>query len=1110
MEWRSSSCCTASSEKKHAARPAAAGGRLPDSMGGPSNLEDTTGQSTAAAAAAAANSAPFPSQSAAVPPYVITTGEAMDAVAAQCERRGLTNAATWLSEMSLHALPCVLEAPLPSTGSLVFVVKELDGHMMHATLASAPTPSASSQQRQLRLQRLHRVALGYFRNGEFQRCHQAILHEIMQTGEPTPMPGAATALEAEGTPQAAGGDVPSLPAPEVVRGFRTTSLPPLLQFLGLYALFMDGMKAKQLTNNANAAGGAGGQQRAVHPHAHVLRAYLLEAMRNPVNTHRPAASHPDTVSPPRPSLRTSAAFTSASNNISTNIGSEKQGVTAPSFTRLEGAVAAEGWDPHTPSSMKQPWTISSASRVAGMKGDSAFPAVAGGGASASQITDGDSSAGSPPLSNFSPAINARNPPGDGSPDAASAAPAPPSANADIGAADLLHIDPYLTWLMGVVLRELRMRQECATFLLAAVTVNPLLRCAWEDLTSLVSREAQLAELDDALEGVEPSFMMDVFAAEVRGLLGVTPMSSMRLRTAATAAAVRRRERGEKDVGQGGALGASSPSPPSLSSTPLSAASPHAINGMSDAVGTAGLHGSAGTPDLGQSRRNPHGKGSLPAGVAPSTSSSPSAAALTNAWECLTLLFPDTPYFLSQLAHFYYHQRNRLDKAVAIYQRIRTLDPHYYGILYDYSNVLYTKRDRLGLSSLVQAVYHADAFRAETNFAVGNYYVLLGQHDRAALHFHRAAAIDPQCAEAWLLLGHAYVEVKNTTAAVEAYRTAVALNERDYRGWYNLGQIYELLEAYHHALYYYWHTTSLRPADPGMWVAVANCLEHDGRVAESIACLERAETYDLNTSPNYPAYVRRIATHHIANSSFTRACVYLVKLVQSPAAASEDLLLALPFLIQHYVQCAYKSIGMLSWLSSNHPVFFSPGMDLSPSSSPASASDGRTAPQRARAAAALEYLRKAEEHLTAMAELVMPGETLTPSTTDGQQQVAVVGDREGETIPVPSLESFADDVSTSGRRRGKPASFGDPAPYCDNATAGSAAPTANSDELPSVAFVRNRHREICTLRTRAMHLMHTPSPQRRRSGTSVPTSASAEGAAGGNQKAFFSAHRAGRR
>lgn len=80
------------------------------------------------------------------------------------------------------------------------------------------------------------------------------------------------------------------------------------------------------------------------------------------------------------------------------------------------------------------------------------------------------------------------------------------------------------------------------------------------------------------------------------------------------------------------------------------------------------------------------------------------------------------------------------------------------------------------------------------------------------------------------MGHEYVEMKNSHAAIEAYRKAVGaslsrsgwtcaefaavisyldVNRKDYRAWYGLGQAYELLSMHQYALYYYQHATALR-------------------------------------------------------------------------------------------------------------------------------------------------------------------------------------------------------------------------------------------------------------------------------------------------------------
>lgn len=51
-------------------------------------------------------------------------------------------------------------------------------------------------------------------------------------------------------------------------------------------------------------------------------------------------------------------------------------------------------------------------------------------------------------------------------------------------------------------------------------------------------------------------------------------------------------------------------------------------------------------------------------------------------------------------------------------------------------------------------------------------------------------------------GHEYTELRNTNAAVHAYRQAIAHDRHDYRAWYGLGQMYEILNLPSFALHYY--------------------------------------------------------------------------------------------------------------------------------------------------------------------------------------------------------------------------------------------------------------------------------------------------------------------
>lgn len=55
---------------------------------------------------------------------------------------------------------------------------------------------------------------------------------------------------------------------------------------------------------------------------------------------------------------------------------------------------------------------------------------------------------------------------------------------------------------------------------------------------------------------------------------------------------------------------------------------------------------------------------------------------------------------------------------------------------------------------------------------GNYYSLRAEHEKAVKYFRRATQLDRTYLSAWTLMGHEYVEMKNSHAAIEAYRKAV--------------------------------------------------------------------------------------------------------------------------------------------------------------------------------------------------------------------------------------------------------------------------------------------------------------------------------------------------
>lgn len=211
-----------------------------------------------------------------------------------------------------------------------------------------------------------------------------------------------------------------------------------------------------------------------------------------------------------------------------------------------------------------------------------------------------------------------------------------------------------------------------------------------------------------------------------------------------------------------------------------------------------------------------------------------------------------------------------DEATSYFTSLQKADPYRVEDIDIFSNILYVSEKRAELAMLAQEYTKMDRSRPEVCCLVGayfpvpldsypsltlsldftgNYYSLRREHEKAIIYFRRALKLDRGYLSAWTLMGHEYVEIKNTNAAIASYRRAVGVsasrcilrsrssslvasdvNRKDYRAWYGLGQTYELLGEPFYALNYYQKATALRPYDARMWSALAICYEKLKRCA----------------------------------------------------------------------------------------------------------------------------------------------------------------------------------------------------------------------------------------------------------------------------------------
>ncbi|XP_035792657.1 cell division cycle protein 23 homolog [Anopheles albimanus] len=193
---------------------------------------------------------------------------------------------------------------------------------------------------------------------------------------------------------------------------------------------------------------------------------------------------------------------------------------------------------------------------------------------------------------------------------------------------------------------------------------------------------------------------------------------------------------------------------------------------------------------------------------------------------------------TQLAIAFSNKRD-VDRSIEIFQHLQDIDPYRLDNLDSYSNLLFVKDMKTEMSHLAHKVIEINKYSPETCCVVGNYYSIRADHYKAVMYFQRALKLNPRYLSAWTLMGHEFMEMKNTNAAIQSYRQAVEVNKRDFRAWYGLGQAYEILKMPFYSLHYYKAAQTLRPFDSRMLVALGETYEKLEKDHDAIKCYMKA-------------------------------------------------------------------------------------------------------------------------------------------------------------------------------------------------------------------------------------------------------------------------------
>ncbi|XP_052181353.1 anaphase-promoting complex subunit 8 [Diospyros lotus] len=243
------------------------------------------------------------------------------------------------------------------------------------------------------------------------------------------------------------------------------------------------------------------------------------------------------------------------------------------------------------------------------------------------------------------------------------------------------------------------------------------------------------------------------------------------------------------------------------------------------------------------------------------------------YEFLQGTFSFSNYIQAQIAKAQYSLRE-FEQVEVIFEELLRNDPYRVEDMDMYSNVLYAKECFSALSYLAHRVFLTDKYRPESCCIIGNYYSLKGQHEKSVMYFRRALKLNKNYLSAWTLMGHEFVEMKNTPAAIDAYRRAVDINPCDYRAWYGLGQTYEMMGMPFYALHYFKKSVFLHPNDSRLWIAMAQCYETEQlhMVEEAIKCYRRA----ANCNDSEAIALHQLAKLHKEIGRYEEAAFYYRK------------------------------------------------------------------------------------------------------------------------------------------------------------------------------------------------------------------------------------------
>jgi len=174
--------------------------------------------------------------------------------------------------------------------------------------------------------------------------------------------------------------------------------------------------------------------------------------------------------------------------------------------------------------------------------------------------------------------------------------------------------------------------------------------------------------------------------------------------------------------------------------------------------------------------------------------------------------------------------------------------------------------------------------ALANLKIGNAYMVQGKFENAAIGYQRAAALNPNYAEAYNNLGEALGELKQYPRAIEAFNKAFVLDPTLLKAKYNQAVTYDRMGNFRYSEFVFRALIKSNPEYSLGYDGLAVTLSKAGRGKEAIAFHEKA----IALSPREPSYYFNCAISYLMMKNTAKALEQQEMLKQIDPAIADRL------------------------------------------------------------------------------------------------------------------------------------------------------------------------------------------------------------------------------